>query len=389
MNYKNQLKLLKIKKMKKSVLLVVSLFSLLFVSCGENYDRLGDGIFGIIKTNKGEIIVSLEYEKTPITVANFILLAEGKNQHVTLEPKKGVPFYDGLKFHRVEANFMIQGGDPNGDGTGGPGYNFMDEITDLSHDGPGILSMANAGPGTNGSQFFITHVETPFLDGRHTVFGKVKEGQEVVNAIVKDDVIEHVKIVRIGEKAKKFNAVKVFNDRLITEAENRKKTEAEEALKKEAFLTEFKEVITQKLTFFQEQKKVAKKSSTGLEYTIFEKGNGKKPAVGSTVYVHYAGYFEGGELFDTSYEEVAKAFGKFDQNRADAKAYTPFPFEYGNKTGLIPGFLEGLEKMNLGDKAILFIPASLGYGEAGAGAVIPPNANLIFELELLEKLPQP
>ena len=375
--------------MKKSVLLAVSLFSLLFVSCGENYDRLGDGIFGIIKTNKGEIIVSLEYEKTPITVANFILLAEGKNEHVTLENKKGVPFYEGLKFHRVEANFMIQGGDPNGDGTGGPGYNFMDEITDLSHDGPGILSMANAGPGTNGSQFFITHIETPFLDGRHTVFGKVKEGQEVVNAIVKDDVIEQVKIVRIGEKAKKFNAVKVFNDRLTTEAENRKKTDAEAALKKEVFLNEFKEVIAQKLAFFEEQKKVAKKSSTGLQYAIFEKGSGKKPAVGTTVYVHYAGFFESGELFDSSYEEVSKAFGKFDQSRSDAQAYTPFPFEYGNKTGLIPGFLEGLEKMNLGDKAILFIPASLGYGEAGAGAVIPPNANLIFELELLEKLPQP
>lgn len=374
--------------MKKTVLLFVSLFSLLFVSCGENYDRLGDGIFGIIKTSKGEIIVYLEYEKTPITVANFILLAEGKNQHVTLETKKNVPFYDGLKFHRVEANFMIQGGDPNGDGTGGPGYNFMDEITDLSHDGPGILSMANAGPGTNGSQFFITHVETPFLDGRHTVFGKVKEGQEVVNAIVKDDVIEQVKIVRIGEKAKKFNAVKVFNDRLITEAENRKKQEAEEAIKKAAFLEQFDEVISQKLAFFEEQKKVAKKSSTGLQYSIYEKGSGKKPAAGSTVYVHYAGFFESGELFDSSYESVSKAFGKFDQARADAKAYTPFPFEYGNKTGLIPGFLEGLEKMNIGDKAVLFIPSSLGYGEAGAGGIIPPNSNLIFELELLENLPQ-
>ena len=210
-----------------------------------------------------------------------------------------------------------------------------------------------------------------------------------MNAIVKDDVIEQVKIVRIGEKAKKFNAVKVFNDRLTTEAENRKKTDAEAALKKEVFLNEFKEVIAQKLAFFEEQKKVAKKSSTGLQYAIFEKGSGKKPAVGTTVYVHYAGFFESGELFDSSYEEVSKAFGKFDQSRSDAQAYTPFPFEYGNKTGLIPGFLEGLEKMNLGDKAILFIPASLGYGEAGAGAVIPPNANLIFELELLEKLPQP
>ena len=374
--------------MKKIIFLFLSLTSLLLVSCGENYDRLGDGIFGVIKTGKGEIIVSLEYNKTPITVANFILLAEGTNKHVTLESKKGVPFYDGLKFHRVEANFMIQGGDPNGDGTGGPGYNFMDEITDLSHEGPGTLSMANAGPGTNGSQFFITHVETKFLDGRHTVFGKVKEGQEVVNAIAKDDVIESIIIVRNGEAAKKFDAVKVFDDRLKTEAENRKKMEAEEAIKKEAFLAEFKEVIDTKLAFFETQKKAAQKSATGLQYAIYEKGKGKKPANGSTVYVHYAGFFESGELFDSSKEDVSKAFGKFDQNRADAKAYTPFPFQYGNKTGLIPGFLEGLEKLNFGDKAILFIPSQLGYGEAGAGGIIPPNSNLIFEIELLEELPK-
>jgi len=374
--------------MKKIVFLFLSLTSLLLVSCGENYNRLGDGIFGVIKTGKGEIIVSLEYNKTPITVANFILLAEGKNKHVTLESKKGAPFYDGLKFHRVEANFMIQGGDPNGDGTGGPGYNFMDEITDLSHEGPGTLSMANAGPGTNGSQFFITHVETKFLDGRHTVFGKVKEGQEVVNAIVKDDVIESIIIVRNGEAAKKFDAVKVFDDRLKTEAENRKKMEAEEAIKKEAFLAEFKEVIDTKLAFFETQKKAAQKTASGLQYAIYEKGKGKKPANGSTVYVHYAGFFESGELFDSSKEDVSKAFGKFDQNRADAKAYTPFPFQYGNKTGLIPGFLEGLEKLNFGDKAILFIPSQLGYGEAGAGGIIPPNSNLIFEIELFEELPK-
>jgi peptidylprolyl isomerase len=374
--------------MKKIVFLFLSLTSLLLVSCGENYDRLGDGIFGVIKTGKGEIIVSLEYNKTPITVANFILLAEGKNKHVTLESKKGVPFYDGLKFHRVEANFMIQGGDPNGDGTGGPGYNFMDEITDLSHEGPGTLSMANAGPGTNGSQFFITHVETKFLDGRHTVFGKVKEGQEIVNAIVKDDVIKSIIIVRNGEAAKKFDAVKVFDDRLKTEAENRKKMEAEEAIKKEAFLAEFKEVIDTKLAFFETQKKAAQKTASGLQYAIYEKGKGKKPANGSTVYVHYAGFFESGELFDSSKEDVSKAFGKFDQNRADAKAYTPFPFQYGNKTGLIPGFLEGLENLNFGDKAILFIPSQLGYGEAGAGGIIPPNSNLIFEIELLEELPK-
>ncbi|HBI00366.1 MAG TPA: peptidylprolyl isomerase [Flavobacterium sp.] len=374
--------------MKKLKFLFLSITtSLLLVSCGNDYDHLGDGIFAVIKTPKGEIITQLEYDKTPITVANFISLAEGTNEHVTDETKKGKPFYDGLTFHRVEANFMIQGGDPAGNGSGGPGYNFMDEITDLSHDGPGILSMANAGPGTNGSQFFITHVETKFLDGRHTVFGKVKEGQEVVNAIVASDVIESVKIVRNGEAAKKFDAVKVFNDRLKVEAENRKKAEEKAAAEKAEFLAQFKDVIDTKLAFFEEQKKVAQKTSNGLQYSIYEKGSGKKPATGSTVYVHYSGYFESGELFDSSHEDVSKTFGKFNQQKADAKAYVPFPFQYGNKTGLIPGFLEGLEKMSIGDKAFLFIPSHLGYGEAGAGGVIPPNSNLIFELELLENLP--
>lgn len=374
--------------MKKLKMLFLSITaSMLLVSCGKDYDHLGDGIFAVIKTAKGEIVTQLEYQKAPITVANFISLAEGTNEHVTDEAKKGVPFYDGLTFHRVEANFMIQGGDPAGNGSGGPGYNFMDEITDLSHDGPGILSMANAGPGTNGSQFFITHVETKFLDGRHTVFGKVREGQEVVNAIAASDVIESIKIVRNGEAAKKFDAVKVFNDRLKVEAENRKKADEKAAAEKAEFLAKFKDVIDAKVAFFEAQKKAAQKTSTGLEYAIYQKGNGKKPAAGSTVYVHYAGFFENGELFDSSYEDVSKAFGKFNQQKADAKAYVPFPFQYGNKTGLIPGFLEGLEKMNLGDKAILFIPSHLGYGEAGAGGVIPPNTNLIFELELLENLP--
>lgn len=374
--------------MKKLKMLFLSITtSMLLVSCGKDYDHLGDGIFAVIKTAKGEIVAELEYQKAPITVANFISLAEGTNEHVTDEAKKGVPFYDGLTFHRVEANFMIQGGDPAGNGSGGPGYNFMDEITDLSHDGPGILSMANAGPGTNGSQFFITHVETKFLDGRHTVFGKVREGQEVVNAIAASDVIESIKIVRNGEAAKKFDAVKVFNDRLKVEAENRKKADEKAAAEKAEFLAKFKDVIDAKVAFFEAQKKAAQKTSTGLEYAIYQKGNGKKPAAGSTVYVHYAGFFENGELFDSSYEDVSKAFGKFNQQKADAKAYIPFPFQYGNKTGLIPGFLEGLEKMNFGDKAILFIPSHLGYGEAGAGGVIPPNTNLIFELELLENLP--
>ncbi|WP_291120349.1 peptidylprolyl isomerase [Flavobacterium sp. UBA6135] len=364
------------------------LITTLLISCSSKFDQLGDGMFAEIKTNKGSIILQLEHEKTPVTVANFITLAEGKNTMVTDEAKKGKPFYDGLTFHRVIPNFMIQGGDPEGNGSGGPGYKFKDEITDLLHDKGGILSMANSGPATNGSQFFITHNETPWLDGKHTVFGHVVEGMEVVNSIVQDDIIEKVTIIRNGEVAKKFDAVKIFTEDFKNEAELQSKVAEQERIKKEAFLAEFKETIDAKLKFFEDIKKSATKTQSGLVYKITEKGSNKKPAVGSTVFFNYTLFLENGELVQTSVAEVAKTFGKFDQRQFDMNGYQPFPFEYGQKTGLIPGFLEGAEKMNLNDKAVLFIPSYLGYGEAGMGEAIPGNSNLIFEIEMLENAPQ-
>lgn len=337
--------------------------------------KLGDGIYAEITTNKGKIILQLEYQKTPLTVANFITLTEGTNDMVTGD-RKGKPFYDGLKFHRVINNFMIQTGDPNGNGTGGPGYKFADEITDLKHDKPGILSMANAGPGTNGSQFFITHKDTPHLDGMHTVFGHVIQGQDVVNQIVQDDVMESVKIIRVGKDAKKFDAVKVFKQYYEKAAADQKK------------LTEgFAKVKTEKVAYLADIKASGTKTTSGLVYKIIEKGSGKKPIAGSEVYLDYSGFLEDGTLFDSSDASVAKTFGNYNAQKDAAKAYTPIPFKAGTKSGMIPGFIEGIEQMSVGDKIVVFIPSHLGYGERGAGNVIPPNSNIIFEIKMLETKP--
>ncbi len=177
--------------MKIKSILLLSLVTL-FASCSKSYDNLKQGLYADIETSKGNIVVKLEFEKVPNTVANFVTLVEGKNPFVS-EEFKGKHFYDGLKFHRVIPDFMIQGGDPMGDGSGGPGYKFKDEFhPDLKHSKAGIISMANAGPSTNGSQFFITHKETPWLDNMHSVFGEVVEGLDIINTIEANDVIEKV-----------------------------------------------------------------------------------------------------------------------------------------------------------------------------------------------------
>lgn len=333
----------------------------------------GEGIFATIATTKGDIVLSLEYVKAPVTVANFISLAEGTNPNVKVERLKGKPFYDGLKFHRVINDFMIQGGDPDGNGSGGPGYAFKDEFVDeLKFEKGGVLAMANSGPATNGSQFFITHKDTPWLNGKHTIFGHVVSGMDNVNKIVQDDIMTKITITRKGAAAKKFDAVKVI---------------AEDAKKQEAKKAESQKVIAQKAAYFAATKAKATTTASGLKYVITQKGSGVKGAEGSNIYFHYAGYFEDGNLFDSSMANVAKAYGKYDANRDAQKGYQAFPFAVGKKDGMIPGFIEALDMMTDGEKAIFFLPSNLAYGEKGAGGVIPPNATLIFEIETYKEQP--
>ncbi|WP_166925785.1 peptidylprolyl isomerase [Flavobacterium poyangense] len=332
-----------------------------------------EGIFATIETTKGTIVLSLEYVKAPVTVANFITLAEGKNPNMKVEKLKGKPFYDGLKFHRVINDFMIQGGDPDGNGTGGPGFAFKDEfVDDLKFEKGGVLAMANSGPATNGSQFFITHKDTPWLNGKHTIFGHVVSGMDVVNKIVQDDIMTKITIARKGAAAKKFDALKVISD---------------DAKKGEAKKAENQKVIAEKAAYFAATKATATATASGLKYKITQKGSGVKSPEGSNIYFHYAGYFEDGNLFDSSIANVAKAYGKYDANRDAQKGYQAFPFAVGKKDGMIPGFIEALDMMTDGEKAIFFLPSNLAYGEKGAGGVIPPNATLIFEIETYNNQP--
>ena len=305
-----------------------------------------DGIYAKFHTPKGEFLVQLTYKKTPGTVGNFVALAEGNLENK--EKEQGEAYYDGLKFHRVIPDFMIQGGDPQGTGTGGPGYKFDDEFhPDLKHDTPGTLSMANAGPGSNGSQFFITHAATPWLDNKHTVFGKVVEGQDVVDAIAQGDTMDQVEIIRQGKDAEDFNAVEAFR----TFEGSREKRLAEDKAKGEAALDKIAAGF--------------EKTDSGLRYKIIQKGDGKKAEKGKTVSVHYKGQLPDGTVFDSSY-----------------KRNEPIDFELGAGQ-VISGWDEGVAMLKVGDKARFVIPSNLGYGSRGAGGVIPPDATLIFDVELM------
>lgn len=310
-------------------------------------NTMNNGIYAKFTTSKGDILVQLEHEKTPGTVGNFVALANG-NLENTVKPQ-GTPYYDGLKFHRVIPDFMIQGGCPQGTGTGNPGYKFDDEFhPDLKHDAPGKLAMANSGPATNGSQFYITHVPTPWLDGKHTVFGSVIEGQDIVDAVAQGDELKSIEIIRVGDVAEKFNAVEAFR----TFEGSREKREAEEKAKQ-------KEILDSVAAGYDE-------TESGLRYKIIQKGNGKQATKGAKVSVHYKGQLLDGTVFDSSY-----------------KRKKPIDFSVGVGQ-VIAGWDEGILMLKVGDKARLVIPSNLGYGESGAGGVIPPNATLIFDVELMD-----
>ena len=342
-------------------------------SCNMSQKNNNDTIYASIETSKGTIKANLYYDLTPVTVANFISLAEGENKEVS-EQYKGKKYYNGITFHRVIPDFMIQGGDPTGTGSGSPGYNFKDEFIDeLKHNSAGILSMANAGPATNGSQFFITHKETPWLDGVHTVFGKVVDGQEIVDKIEQGDSIINIEIIRDGSSAKRFNAPKIFSNH-FKEEEKRKK-EAEKAIKK------LKNDVS---NIHKELKEKATETSTGLKFFINEKGNGDMVDENKTILTHYAVYFEDGNLLDTSILDVAEKYNMLDSRRAQAGGYSPIEAKVGPKDMMIQGFKEGLKLLKIGDKATLFLPYYLAYGETESRG-IPAKSNLIFEVEIVDQ----
>jgi cyclophilin family peptidyl-prolyl cis-trans isomerase len=363
----------------KFKLLLLSVLVLSLFSCegklDKKYKTLPEGIYADIQLDEGDILLSLEFEKTPITVANFVSLAEGTSTRV-IGSLKGKPFYDGLIFHRVLSkingstnDFMVQGGDPLANGLGGPGYTFIDEFSRdsigklmLKHDGPGVLSMANSGPGTNGSQFFITMTPQQHLNGRHTVFGEVVNGQKIVDNMKVGAKMNTVKIVRIGEKAKEFNAVKTFNN-------------------------QFKKTGKLKSSFLKKVDKNFKKAKelpSGLKIFYIKKGEGKKPGIGSDILIHYAVYFTDGSLLDTNYKQVAKEYGVYNLEQDKRKGYEPFSSKYSMEASLIQGFKEGLHQMRFGDKTMLFVPHHLAYGTQGKKG-IAPNTDLIFELEMYPK----
>jgi len=387
------------KLINKALHLVALLLLMSTSSCQGKYPDLDDGIYAEIITTKGTMVAKLEYEKTPVTVANFIALAEG-NHPLVKEEYKGKKYYNGITFHRVMDKFMIQGGDPTATGTGDPGYKFANEIhPDLNYDKPGVLGMANSGPGgTNGSQFFITEVPYPSLNNNYTVFGELVIGAEIQDSIsnvkvgpgnkpIEDVSIAELNIIRKGFDAKNFNAPKVFTDELPKIAQRQqqfqeemyRKAEEEQRVREESNLlaaNDIKPILDGYLA----------KSETlpsGLKIFFVSKSNGEKPVAGATVKVNYEGYFTDGRLFDSNIQEVEDRHGMLNQMKIERQMYQPMPMKISPDVEMIAGFKEAAKLLKVGDKAFFYLPSHLAYGERGRGS-IKPNTDLIFILEMVE-----
>jgi cyclophilin family peptidyl-prolyl cis-trans isomerase len=400
---------------KKTLLSLSVLLALVSSSCQERYPDLEDGLYAEFVTNKDTMVAKLYYKEAPVTVANFVALAEG-NHPLVSEQYKGKRYYDSTTFHRVIDNFMIQGGDPTATGSGDPGYKFEDEfVAQLKHNKPGILSMANSGPNTNGSQFFITEKATPFLDSYnpdgtlkdcenprvscHAVFGELVKGIEVQDSIsnvevapgrnkpLEDVVILQLNIIRKGAEAKKFDAPKVFNDELPRLKEIIAEQKAEAARRAEEAMKEAKLKAEKACQDWLENNKELDgkriESPTGMAMIFTKDGKGEKPDPSQRVNIDCAGYFENGELFWTTWKDIAKKYGKYDERQDQGGGYAPFEMPYNETAGLVAGFREAMLNMKIGDRARVFIPYYLGYGEAGRPPVIPPKTNLVFDIELV------
>ncbi|MEO9952146.1 peptidylprolyl isomerase [Nonlabens sp.] len=370
---------------------LLAILALIFMasSCEDKYPDVEDGIYAEIQTNKGTMFAELYYKDAPISSANFVALAEGKHPLVN-DSLKGKPFYDGLIFHRVIKDFMIQGGDISGTGSGDVGYKFDQEVSDsLKHDSKGILSMANAGPDTNGSQFFIMHKENPGLDMRYNVFGKVVKGLEVVDSIattpvngqkpVEDMIMQKISIIRKGKDARKWDAVKTFEDALSA-AEAKKAEAAKIAAERKAAAPANKAAKATDLAALK--LKATKLPNSDVMVYVKNAGSGEKPAEGVSVMMDYSGFFMDGTLFDSSVLEIAQKFDNVNERKAQMNAYAPMPVQYSSSVGMVQGFKDAMLSMNYGDEIVAFIPSDLAYGERGAGGVIPPNTDLVFEMKI-------
>lgn len=397
---------------KKTVTVITICLLLMNSSCQNNHPDLEDGLYAEFVTSKGTMVAKLYYDKVPVTVANFVALAEGNHPMVEAQ-YKDKPFYNGLTFHRVINNFMIQGGDPLGTGSGTPGYRFAADFSpDLKHNKPGILSMANAGGiNTNGSQFFITegnYANGDFYDANgklkpcdqprvscHSVFGELVKGLEVQDSIsnvkvvdprarnhkpVEDVVINEVNILRVGKAAKFFDAPKVFGEEMPKVEDNFKTLISE--VQKEARA----KADAAKVEFFKKNESLTGRridSDTGMAMIFTNEANGVKPTSGQRVNIDCAGYLENGELFWTTWKSIAQKNNKYDKNQDDRGGYIPFDMPYNQSARLIAGFKEAMLNMTIGDEARVYIPYYLGYGEAGSPPVIPPKANLVFDIKLV------